>query len=164
MTPFRTTGRHLAGSLLFAQGVSMSVSRRPFVLGVATLVVAAVAAGSAQTATSTYATAGEFYLAYRQAFDKAKTVDELAPWMSKARRDEIAKETRDDREEMFELIKMFDDRTNIKILKQNKTATGAELHVEGVSADKSKSEGVVALVKEGTAWRIDRESWKGGWE
>jgi hypothetical protein len=142
----------------------MSVSRRSFVLGIATLVVAAVAAGSAQTAKSTYETAGEFYLAYRVAFDKAKTIEELAPWLSKARRDEIAKETPDDRAEMFELIKMFDDRTNITVLKQTKTATGVELHVEGVSADKSKSPGVVALVKEGTAWRIDRESWKGGWE
>jgi hypothetical protein len=141
----------------------MSVSRRPFALFVATLVVVAVAAGAAQTPTSTYKTAGEYYLAYREAFVKAKTVDELAPWMSKMRRDSIAKETPADRKEMFDMIKTFDDRTNIKVVKESATPTGAELQVEGISAEsKSKGTGVITLVKEGTAWRIDRESWKGG--
>jgi hypothetical protein len=141
----------------------MSVSRRSCVLFVATLVALAVAPGAAQTPTSTYKTAGEYYLAYREAFVKAKTVDELAPWMSKTRRDQIAKETPADRKEMFEMIKMFDDRTNIKVVKESATATGAELQVEGISAEsKSKGTGVITLVKEGTAWRVDRESWKGG--
>ena len=141
----------------------MSVSRRAFALFVVTLVGLAVAPAAAQTPTSTYKTAGEYYLAYREAFEKAKTVDELAPWMSKTRRDQIAKETPADRKEMFDMIKMFDDRTNIKVVKESATATGAELQVEGISAEsKSKGTGVITLVKEGTAWRVDRESWKGG--
>jgi hypothetical protein len=141
----------------------MSVSRRSLALFVATMVALAAAPGAAQTPTSTYKTAGEYYLAYREAFVKAKTVDELAPWMSKSRRDQIAKETPADRKEMFDMIKMFDDRTNIKVVKESATATGAELQVEGISAEsKSKGTGVITLVKEGTAWRVDRESWKGG--
>lgn len=140
----------------------MPVRRRSLV-AVTALVLAIALPVAAQTATSTYKTAGEFYLAYREAFVKAKTVDELAPWMSKARRDQIAKETPADRKEMFEMIKMFDDRTNIKVLKETATATGADLQVEGVSAEtKSKGTGVITLVKEGAAWRIDKESWKGG--
>ncbi len=142
----------------------MSLSSRSLVSGVVVLSLAALAAPAfAQTPTSTYKTAGDYYLAYRDAFMKSKTVDELAPWMSKARRDQIAKETPADRKEMFEMIKMFDDRTNIKVIKESATATGAELQVEGISAEtKSKGTGVITLVKEGTAWRVDRESWKGG--
>ncbi|MGE0360846.1 MAG: hypothetical protein AB7H93_05755 [Vicinamibacterales bacterium] len=129
----------------------------------AVLILAVASPGAAQTPTSTYKTAGEFYLAYRAAFVKATTIDELTPWMSKTRRDQIAKETPADRKEMFEMIKMFDDRTNIKVVKESATATGAELQVEGISAEsKSKGTGVITLMKEGTAWRVDRESWKGG--
>jgi hypothetical protein len=127
------------------------------------LILAVAAPGAAQTPTSTYKTGGEFYLAYRAAFVKATTIDELTPWMSKARRDQIAKETPADRQEMFDMIKMFDDRTNIKVVKESATATGAELQVEGVSAEsKAKGTGVITLVREGPAWRVDRESWKGG--
>jgi hypothetical protein len=61
------------------------------------------------------------------------------------------------------MIKMFDDRTNVTVLKETPSATGAELQVEGVSAEgRGKAAGVITLVKEGGAWRIDRESWKGG--
>ncbi len=141
----------------------MSRSRRALVACTAALVVALVTTGTAQTATSAYKTAGEFYLAYRAAFVNAKTIDELTPWMSKMRRDQIGKETPADRKEMFDMIKMFDDRTNIKVVKESSTATGAELQVEGISAEsKAKGTGVITLVKEGTAWRVDRESWKGG--
>lgn len=141
----------------------MSVSRYPSVFLTVVLVLAAAVPGVTQTPTSAYKTAGEYYLAYRQAFVNAKTIDELTPWMSKGRRDQIAKETPADRKEMFEMIKMFDDRTNIRVVKESATASGAELQVEGVSAEsKEKGTGVITLTKEGTAWRIDRESWKGG--
>lgn len=141
----------------------MPASRPTIVACTAALVVALATSSAAQTATSTYKTAGEFYLAYRAAFVKAMTIDELTPWMSKMRRDQIGKETPADRKEMFEMIKAFDDRTNIKVVKESSTATGAELQVEGISAEsKAKGTGVITLVKEGTAWRVDRESWKGG--
>ena len=121
----------------------MSLSRRSLLACAAALVLAVAIPALAQTPTSAYKTAGDYYLAYREAFVKAKTVDELVPWMSKARRDQIAKETPADRKEMFEMIKMFDDRTNIKVLKETATATGADLQVEGVSAEsKSKGNGV----------------------
>ena len=141
----------------------MSVSRRSFVLGVAALVVAAVAAGSAQTPTSTYKTAGEFYLAYRAAFTKAKTIDDLVPWMSKQRAAQIAETPAAERKEMFEMVKMMDDHTNIKVLRETSTAGGADLQVEAMSdGGKSKATGVITLAKEGGVWKVDKESWKGG--
>jgi hypothetical protein len=140
----------------------MTSSRRRFVSCAPLLALAFAATLSAQP-TGTYKTGGEYYLAYRAAFMKAKTIDEIVPWMSKQRRDQVAKESPADRKEMFDMIKAFDDRTNVKVLKETPTGSGAELQVEGVSAEsKAKGTGVITLVKEDGAWRIDRESWKGG--
>lgn len=133
-----------------------------FVSCVPALIVVFAASLGAQP-TATYKSGAEYYLAYRAVFMKATTIDEIVPWMSKQRRDQIAKETPADRKEMFDMIKTFDDRTNVKVVRETPTATGAELQVEGVSAEsKAKGTGVITLVKEGPAWRIDRESWKGG--
>lgn len=116
----------------------------------------------AQPAAS-YPSGSAFYLAYRQAFDKATSIDELLPWVAKGRAEQIAKAPDSERREAFAMIKMFDDRTNVTVLKETPSANGAELQVEGISAEsRGKATGVIALVKEGGAWRIDRESWKGG--
>jgi hypothetical protein len=83
--------------------------------------------------------------------------------VAKGRAEQIAKAPDTERREAFAMIKMFDDRTNVTVLKETPSATGAELQVEGVSAEgRGKAAGVITLVKEGGAWRIDRESWKGG--
>jgi hypothetical protein len=112
---------------------------------------------------ATYASGSEFYLAYRAAFDKATSIDELLPWVAQGRREQIAKAPPQERREAFEMIKMFDDRVDVKVVKETPSASGAELLVEGISAERrSKATGVITLVKEGGAWRIERENWKGG--
>ncbi len=116
----------------------------------------------AQPAAS-YPNGTAFYLAYRQAFDKATTIDELLPWVAKGRAEQIAKAPDTERREAFAMIKMFDDRTNVTVLKETPSGAGAELQVEGISAEgRGKATGVITLVKEGGVWRIERESWKGG--
>ncbi len=116
----------------------------------------------AQPAAS-YTNGSEFYLAYRVAFDKATSIDELLPWVAKGRAEQIAKAPPGERREAFEMIKMFDDRTNVKVVKETPSVGGAELQVEGISAEsEGKATGVITLVKEGGAWKIERESWKGG--
>ncbi len=126
------------------------------------LVFIAVSAAFAQPAAS-YKTGGDFYLAYRVAFDKATSIDELLPWVAKGRREQIAKAPADEKKEGFDMIKMFDDRINVKVVKETPSAAGAELQVEGISAEtKAKATGVIALVKEGGAWRIERENWTSG--
>lgn len=112
---------------------------------------------------ATYASGSEFYLAYRAAFDKATSIDELLPWVAKARAEQISKAPIQERQEAFAMIKMFDDRTNVTVVTETASATGAELQVEGVSAEgRSKATGVITLVKEAGAWRIEREKWSGG--
>lgn len=126
------------------------------------LVLAFHLPAAAQPAAS-YTTGSEFYLAYRAAFDQATSFDELLPWAAKARRDQIAKAPAGERAEAFAMVKMFDDRINVTVVKETPSPDGAELQVEGISAERrGKATGVITLVREDGAWKIDRESWKGG--
>ncbi len=139
--------------------VVQTALRASFVLA---LVFAASPIASAQPAAA-YKTGGDFYLAYRVAFDKATSIDELLPWVAKGRRDQIANVPADEKKKGFEMIKMFDDRVNITIVTETPTAAGADLQVEGVSAEtKAKATGAITLVKEEGAWKIERENWKSG--
>ena len=112
---------------------------------------------------ATYKTGAEFYMAYRQAFAKAKTIDDLLPWMSKSKRDQMGAMPAGERAKIFGMIKAMDDHTNIKVVKETASATGADLQVEAVSTgSKSKATATITLLKEGGAWKLDQEEWKGG--
>jgi hypothetical protein len=129
------------------------------VRGAAVLVLAFGVSLLAQP-TPTYKSGAEFYLAYRAAFTKARSLDELLPWMARARRDEIARSSPSERREGFRLMKMFDDHINFRVLKETPSATGARLQVEAITAaEKAKETGVITLVREAGAWKIGEESW-----
>ena len=80
------------------------------------VLIAMSAASAAAQPDATYKTGGEFYLAYRVAFDRATSIDELLPWVAKGRRDQIAKSPAGERKEAFAMIKMFDDLTNVEVV------------------------------------------------
>lgn len=104
-------------------------------------------------------TATQFYMAYRTAFAKAKSIDELLPFMAKENRDQVQATPAGERPKMFEMIKMFDRFTDVKVVKENKTATGATLNVEGLDEDKKKATATVELIQEAGAWKLAKESW-----
>ncbi len=106
--------------------------------------------------------ASQFYLAYRTAFDKSKSVDDLLPFMAKGTRDQMMATPAADRARMFEMVKAMGTLTGVKILKEAKTADGATLTVEGVDTDKAKAQGTITIVKEGGAWKLSKESWSHG--
>jgi Domain of unknown function (DUF4878) len=105
-------------------------------------------------------TASQFYTDYRTAFDKATKIDDVLPYMSKERADQVAATPADERAKMFEMIKMMGTLTEVKIVKEAKTTEGATLTVEAVDPDKKKTTGTVKIIKEGGAWKLDEESWK----
>jgi Domain of unknown function (DUF4878) len=105
-------------------------------------------------------TASQFYMDYRTAFDKATKIDDVLPYMSKQRADEVAATPADERAKMFEMIKMMGALTEVKILKEAKTPEGATLTVEALDPEKKKTTGTVKVIKEGDAWKLDGESWK----
>jgi hypothetical protein len=126
---------------------------------IATLMLLVAGAFSLTLAQQPAQTASQFYMKYRAAFDKAKTVDEILPYMSKANRAQVEATPAADRAKMFEMIKMMGMLTNLKILKEEPAADGATLTVEGIDMDKKKSSGKVSIVKEGADWKIGKESW-----
>jgi hypothetical protein len=124
-----------------------------------TLVMSLVSAAAlaAQTGDKT---ATQFYMEYRAAFDKAKTVDELLPFMSASRRKQIESTPAEERTKMFELMKILGALTNVKVTKETRSANGATLMVEALDPDKAKATGTVTLVQESGAWKVDKESFK----
>ena len=128
-------------------------------------VMAAVIVGgvhvAAQGAAAKAKTGTEFYLAYLAAFEKATSIDEIAPWLAKEQRDRIAATPKDERTMMFGMIKeMSGDHTNIKVIKETPTSAGADLDVEAVSkSTKGKTKAKVTLLKEGGDWKVGKESW-----
>lgn len=103
--------------------------------------------------------ATQFYTAYRAAFAKATKIDELLPYMSKARKAEIEKTPAGERAKMFAFIKELDTVTQIKVIKEAKTANGVTLSTEGIDGDKKKSTGTIDVIREDGAWKLGKESW-----
>ena len=133
----------------------MTKSYRAISLGLA-LCAAAVLVSSLAAQSKT---ASQFYMDYRTAFDKASKIDDVLPYMSKQRADQVAATPADERAKMFEMIKMMGAITDVMILKEAKTAEGATLTVEALDPDKKKTTGTVKVIKEGGAWKLDGESW-----
>jgi len=126
---------------------------RVFTLGLALTFAVPAMAGAEQAPQS----ATEFYQAYRKAFAKAQKVEDLLPMMAASRRAEMQKTPADERTMMFGMLKeMTAEQGDVKVLKETATANGAELSVQA-----KDSTGTVTIVKEGGAWKLDKESWKG---
>jgi hypothetical protein len=120
------------------------------------IVTAAAVTVAAQPASQT---ASEFYVAYRAAMVKAKAVEDLSPYMSKEMRAKIESTPAAERPKMFAFIqKMSTSMTNVKVLKETKTAEGVTLTVEGMDG-KEPMTGQISIVKENNAWKMGRESW-----
>jgi hypothetical protein len=145
----------MTGNLFQEMGFMMRI-RAWTVLMLAALIAAGSLPGAAQSADQT---ASQFYMAYRAAFAKAKKVDEILPFLSKATRKEIEDTPAAERPKMFEMIKMMDTFTQVKVVKESKTANGATLSVEAVDSEKKKSTATVEILEEDGAWKLGSESW-----
>ncbi len=98
-------------------------------------------------------------MSYRTAFDKAKKIEELFPYMSKTMRAEVDATPAAERAKMFEMVKMMGALTNVKVVREAKTADGATLTVDALDSDKKKTTGKIDVVRENGAWKLGGESW-----
>ena len=133
--------------------------RKRAIAGCLTLMMSLVSAVAVAAQTGEK-TASQFYMEYRAAFDKAKAVDELLPYMSASRRKQVESTPAEERNKMFELMKMLGALTNVTITKETRTATGATVMIDALDSDKAKRTGTITLVQENGAWKIDKESFK----
>jgi hypothetical protein len=112
----------------------------------------APAAGKAATAT-------DFFMQYRKAFDAAKKIEDLLGFMSASRQAQVNATPSADRPKMFEMMKMMGTLTNIKVTKETPTPAGATLTVEALDSSNAKTRGTISIVKEGGVWKVDKEEW-----
>jgi hypothetical protein len=126
------------------------------------LAAAMLATGLLASATAADQTASQFYTAYRAAFDKAKSIDELLPFMAKKNVDQVKATPEEQRKQMFGMIKEMGALTGVKILKEAKNGDGATLSVEALGPDKKKTTGTIDIIKEGGSWKLGKESWSSG--
>jgi hypothetical protein len=94
---------------------------------------------------------------YRKAFAKAQKIEEILPMMAASQRAKMEKTPADERSMMFDMLKeMTAAQGDVKVLKETATKSGAELTLE------TKGEtGTATLIKEGGAWKLEKESWRG---
>ena len=113
-------------------------------------------------ATTVYAqaTASDAYMQYRKALASAKKVDDLFPFISETMKKQVQATPADQRGMMFDMMKMMsEDVTNVKVVKETRTAKGATVTVEGVGSDKSKNTGTITMVTENGGFKVEKESW-----
>jgi hypothetical protein len=135
----------MSGKKLFVRSVPLIV-----------LMCAVVTAAAAQTPKQT---ATEYYTSYRAAFQKAKAIEDLSPMMSKDMKAQVEQTPAAERPKMFAFIQeMSKGMTNVKVVKETKTADGATLTVEAMDG-KEKMTGTVQIINEGGAWKMGKESW-----
>jgi hypothetical protein len=102
----------------------------------------------------------KFFMDYRAAFQKAKAVEELFPFLSKERVSQVEKTPKADRIKMFELMKMMDMK-NVKVTKETKTATGYTLEATGEGGMAGgPSKGTITIIDENGKLKLGEESWK----
>lgn len=103
-------------------------------------------------------TATDFYMSYRQVLAKAKVVEDLLPHMSKETRAKVEAMPKDERPMILGFVQEMSKMTGLKVVKEEKTAGGVTLTVEGMQGGE-KMTGRVQIVKEDGTWKMGRESW-----
>jgi hypothetical protein len=106
-------------------------------------------------------TATQFYMEYRDAWTKSKSMDALLPYMSKDVKTQYEATPKEQRQPMFEMMKgMGSQITNVKVVKETKKGDGYVLDLSAVGPDKKPATGTADIVMEGGAMKMGKESWK----
>src|SRR5437879_6943377 len=105
-------------------------------------------------------TASQFYLDYRAAWIAAKTMDPVLPYIAKESRTQVESTPSDKKQAMFEMMKTMGALTDLKIVKETKTADGYVLDMTAVGPDKRPLTGTAEIVIEDGAMKLKKEGWK----
>jgi hypothetical protein len=121
---------------------------------VAAACISAMLQMSAQSQSAT-----EFFKAYRAAYAKAKSFQDVMPFYAKDVVDAVAQTPPDQNKTMWDEAKKSDPK-DVKVLKETVTATGATLELSGIGAEGQPLTGTAQLVKEGGAWKLLVAFWR----
>jgi len=100
----------------------------------------------------------KFYNSYVEATKKAKSINDLKPYLSQANVNQLAQITKEDEALFLEIVK--EERKKIKITNTSSKITGdtAILTVDGTDTSTNEPiDGIVYLVKENGQWKFVQE-------
>lgn len=124
------------------------------------IVLALFAIGSVTSAGCGGGKATKTYQEYRAALAKAEKVEEILPYLAKARRAKVEETPAELRAQMFGLMKDSSEVVELTVVKETATEAGALLEVRSISGDGSDEKGTVKMAKEDGAFRVDEERWE----
>lgn len=109
-------------------------------------------------------TAGEYYIQYREGLAKAKTKEELRPYLAEADQAEMMKAPDKDFQEALKMIQMMmAGITDVKVVKETPAGKDAfRLDVTGTDESKTAGTGTVEIAKTAKGWQKGKETWKFG--
>jgi hypothetical protein len=108
-------------------------------------------------------TATQFYLRWRRTAVNAKSVDEITAFWTADALEQFSMMPDSARADTLAMVNRFyRTQTDVKVVKETATPTGAALSLEALDADKKPIVGSVDVVKENGAWKISNavERWK----
>jgi hypothetical protein len=124
---------------------------------VTALLLLVAAAGCSFGATPTKA-----YVDYRKAFDQAKGIDELKPFMDKATIARVDAAPANEKKGFFLMMKAMTEIVDLKVVKETVTGDAAVVEATGLNVGSgSDARATVKMVKEEGAWKVQNESWRG---
>jgi len=108
-------------------------------------------------------TATQFYLRWRAAALKAKSMDEITPFWTADTVKQFNMEPESARAGTVTMLKrIFDGQTDVRVVEETATPAGARLSLEGLDKAHKPIVSSVDLVKENGAWKVTAavEQWK----
>jgi hypothetical protein len=104
-------------------------------------------------------TATQFYNEYRIAWVQSKSMDTLLPYISKESRAQYETTPMEQRQQMFQMMKEMGSMTDVKVVRETKTANGYMLELAATGPEKKPATGTAEIVVEGGALKLKKESW-----
>jgi Na+-translocating ferredoxin:NAD+ oxidoreductase RnfG subunit len=118
-----------------------------------------LAAAASSTLLAEAKTPTQTYLEYHDAVAKAKTLDEVMPYLSAMYRAMLESRPKEDRPKWLGNLRDGDAVTALKVTKETVDGDKCTLEATGTSAHGNAVHGKIALVKEYGAWKIDSTAW-----
>jgi hypothetical protein len=113
--------------------------------------------------TSLFASPGktptQAYLDFHAALQKAKTLDEVLPYLSAAYRSMLESQPKSDRAVWLGRLKDMSNGKDLKITKETINGDACTLEGTATSAKGNAMRGKISMVKEGGIWKLDEEGW-----
>ena len=103
--------------------------------------------------------ATQFYMQYRDVWQQAKSIEPILPYLGKDSRAEIEATPKVKRQDMFEMMKMMGNLSNVKVVSESKQGNSYLLELTATSPEKKAMKGAAEIIMEDGAMKLRKETW-----